>query len=491
MRRTATRPPHTPATAPEASTADLVRAATASTGGGRRFGLGGFSLSEGGSAERWIAPFLGLYLGWAVARIPEVFPAVAVPKLPMVLLLVFMIILATAIPPEAWEKVWQESIPLRFVTALAALSVITAPLGIWFGGSFWFLRNRYVISVVIFLACLIFLRDRRSLRMAVTIFILCVAAIALYTLMNYDPNAPVYDEYGNLLDPSDVSIERQRVVVSLSLDSNDWGAILATSTPLAVWLSAGSFWRRIFWGSIALLLIAGVVPTASRGSLLGLIAAGLVLVSVGATGWRRILMLSLVGGAGFVFSMVATQGQLGRFFDFGTDDYNVAGNEGRLYFWRQGMVWMLKRPWGYGIDNFPTYFGWLNGPDRAAHSMWVQYGMELGVLGLVSAVGLSWFLFRRMRRWRKEALARRRAAGDTMDREALLLGHVMAMLAGTLVTGSFLSNAYYPLTYMAFGIAAAALLGSPLREAVEVSHLPAPAPPPRPVRGAPPTLRRR
>jgi hypothetical protein len=36
------------------------------------------------------------------------------------------------------------------------------------------------------------------------------------------------------------------------------------------------------------------------------------------------------------------------------------------------------------------------------------------------------------------------------------------MLAGALVTGSFLSNAYYPLTYMALGIAAAGLLGSPL-----------------------------
>ena len=38
---------------------------------------------------------------------------------------------------------------------------------------------------------------------------------------------------------------------------------------------------------------------------------------------------------------------------------------------------------------------------------------------------------------------------------------MMAMMAGTLVTGSFLSNAYYPLMYMMLGIAAASLLGSP------------------------------
>ncbi|HET9065633.1 MAG TPA: O-antigen ligase family protein [Gemmatimonadales bacterium] len=485
-----------PAAPAAMGTAELVREAAAAPGKGRSRGSNAFSLSEGGAAERWIAPFLGLYLGWAVARIPEVFPAVAIPKLPMVLLIVFMVILAVAIPPDAWERVWHESHPLKLVATLAVLSVITAPLGIWFGGSFWFLRNRYVIAVVIFLACLIFLRDRKALRTAVVIFILCVAAIAIYTLMHYDPTADIYDQYGNLVDPSLVSIEQRRVQVSLSLDSNDWGAILATSTPLAVWLSAGSIWRRLFWGAIALLLIAGVVPTSSRGSLLGLIAAGLVLVSVGATGWRRMLMLLLVAGSGLVFSAIATQGELGRFFDFGTDDYNVSGNEGRFYFWRQGMVWMIKRPWGYGIDNFPTYFGWLNGPDRAAHSMWVQYGVELGVLGLVTIITLCWFLFRRLRQWRKAALARRRLAGDVMDKEAILFGHVMAMLTGTLVTGSFLSNAYYPLTYMSLGIAAAALLGSPLRDLLaneQEAGLSAPtSSPSAPVlRGSRPPARRR
>jgi hypothetical protein len=33
-----------------------------------------------------------------------------------------------------------------------------------------------------------------------------------------------------------------------------------------------------------------------------------------------------------------------------------------------------------------------------------------------------------------------------------------------LVTGSFLSNAYYPLMYMALGMAAATMLGSPLND---------------------------
>jgi O-antigen ligase len=179
-------------------------------------------------------------------------------------------------------------------------------------------------------------------------------------------------------------------------------------------------------------------------------------------------MLGIILAGGAVFSLIATDGQIGRFLDFGTDDYNVAGNEGRLYFWRQGMVWMIKRPWGYGIRNFGTYFGWLNGPDRAAHSMWVQYGMELGVAGLAAIVILCRFLIKRIRANRLQALAMSHTAGKLAMSEATLAGHVLAMLAATLVTGSFLSNAYYPLTYMALGLAAATTLGYPLRPTAAV-----------------------
>jgi len=452
--------------AADQNVADLIKAVTQETSARRR--LSGFSLTSATGTEKFIAPFLGLYLGWAVVRVPEVFTFLAIPKLPMILLLVFMVLLAVAVPPDGWKRIWDASLPLKCVVFLFGLALLTAPLGIWMTGSIYFIRDRYIIAVVVFLACLVFLRDRDAFRGAVRVYVLCAVAVAIYSLLTYDPNpSGLLDRWGNPVDASQVSIDRLRVRVGISLDSNDWGAVLATTIPLAMWLSFGSFWRRVFWGAAALTLAAALVPTASRGSLLGVIAGALVLVTVGATGWRRLLLLAVVAGGGFVFSLVATEGQLGRFFDFGTDDYNIAGNEGRLYFWRQGLVWMIKRPWGYGIRNFGTYFGWLNGPDRAAHSMWVQYGMELGVAGLTAIVLACWYLVTRNKWLRQVALTYRRAPGDAADREAVLAGHILAMLAGTLVTGSFLSNAYYPLTYMSLGLAAAVLLGSPVREQLE------------------------
>ena len=69
-----------------------------------------------------------------------------------------------------------------------------------------------------------------------------------------------------------------RVQVAGSLDPNDFGAILVTLIPIALWLGNRGGFRRVFWYSVAMLLFAGIIPTASRGSLLGICAVALVLI---------------------------------------------------------------------------------------------------------------------------------------------------------------------------------------------------------------------
>jgi hypothetical protein len=441
----------------------------------KRSRAGLFSLLTGSPVETILAPLVGLYLGFAVVRLPEVFQAIAIPHLPMILMLIFIAILGFAIPAGAWALVWERAKALRIVAGLVVVAIVTAPLGIWPSESLQFLREHYAVSVILFVTCLVLLRDRRNFRTAVTIYVLCSATVCVNVLHTYDPDV-VLDEDGNQIDPDILAARpelRRLASVGVSLDSNDFGAILATTFPLALWLSVGSFRRRVFWTGIAGLMVAAVVPTQSRGSELGFVAVAAVIVTVGARGWRRWMSTALIVGCVGLFVMMASGiGAGGRFSDFGAEDYNIAGNEGRMFFWRQGFVWMLKRPWGYGIANFPTYFGMLNGPERAAHSSWVQYGMELGIAGLALFVTLCVGLVKGLRQLRKLAAALRERHPAAKDEE-ILAGHMLAMLAGVLVTGSFLSNAYYPLMYMALGMAGATLLGSPLTE-----HLPAPHPAP-------------
>jgi hypothetical protein len=419
--------------------------------------------------ERLIAPILGLYLGYAVVRLPEIFPALAVPHLPMILMLIFIALLVAIVPADGWTLLWRRSRPLKIVIALLGVVVVTAPLGIWPSESLQFLKDHYATDVLIFVCCLVFLRDRRNLRRAVALYVLATAVVSFHVVRTYDPNAIILNEDGDPIDPEIVAERpelRRLQSVGASLDSNDFGAVLATTFPLALWLSVGSLGRRVFWTGIAGLMVLAVVPTQSRGSELGFVAAAAVIVAMGARGWRRWFSAALILACVGVFVAMATGiGASGRFADFGAEDYNIAGNEGRFFFWRQGMVWMLKRPWGYGISNYSTYFGILNGQERAAHSSWVQYGMELGVAGLVLFIALCWLLVKGLRSLRKRAasLSEQHPAARS---EETLAGHMVAMLAGVLVTGTFLSNAYYPLMYMALGFAAATLIGTPLPDDV-------------------------
>jgi len=428
---------------------------------------GGFSLLVGSPVEAIFAPLVGLYLGYAVVRLPEVFQEVAIPHLPMILMLTFLAILGFAIPASAWKVIWHRAKSLRIVSGLLGLAIITAPIGIWPSESLQFVREHYIVSVGIFITCLAMLRDRRNLRTAVSVYVLCTSAVCVDVLHTYDPNGVFYNDEGDPISPEvlEVRPELKRLrSVGVSLDPNDFGAILATTFPLALWLSVGSFRRRVFWTGIAGLMVAAVVPTQSRGSELGFIAVAVVIVTLGSRGWRRWMSAALVVGCVGLFLMMASGiGAGGRFADFGASDYNVAGNEGRMFFWRQGIVWMLKRPWGYGIINYSTYFGMLNGAERAAHSSWVQYGVELGVAGLALFIMLCAGLVKGLRRLLKKATALRGQHPAAME-EGILAGHMLAVLAGVLVTGSFLSNAYYPMMYMALGMAGATLLGSPLAD---------------------------
>lgn len=452
--------------ASEPKAGDIVGAVKAATAtANQRVKSSGFSLTRAGTGEFVMAALLGLYLGFAVVRLQEVFQPLAVPRLPLILMLLFLASLLFVVPSQAWSLIWGQSRALRLCAFLVGISIATAPIGIWPSESFLFLKERFSVAIAVFLCCLIFLRDRRTLRLALAVYVLCVGAVSFNVIHTYDPNAPVFNEDGDLLSPEVLAARpelRRLKVVGIGLDPNDFGAILATTFPLALWLSVGNLRRRVFWTGVAGLYIAALVPTQSRGSMLGVLAAATVLIGAGARGWRRWLtILLVVGGVGIFVLMASGIGGSGRFGDFSGNDYNISGNEGRWYFWRQGFVWMIKRPWGYGIDNYPTYFGELNGPERAAHSTWVQYGMELGIAGITLFVLLCRTVIGGLRRLRKAAALQRDSHPAARDEE-ILSGHMLAMLAGLLVTGTFLSNAYYALTYMGLGLSAAVLLGTPL-----------------------------
>ena len=443
--------------APLSPTAQVKAAIVAAASGPRSSRTTGFLFDTISKKEAAVAPLLGIYLGLAVARLHERFPVLQVPYLLWGMMAIMLATVVASIPAGGLKETWNRSPQLRYVGVLAILAVVTVPLGVWMTGSFDYLVNRFTVTLAVYVACLLLLRDRKALRRIVALYVVITTVVAGTNVVAYYNNDVTStmmseDQRAEYLLTGEANAELMRQSFG-SLDPNDIAAVMATTVPLALWLAIGNLRRRLLWTASALIMVIAVIPTASRGGLLGLAVGAIVLVLVGAKGWKRVFLVGTLAAGAFAFITLAGS-QMDRMGDFGGGDYNYTASEGRIAIWKRGIVWTLKRPWGYGLDNFPIYFGWLNGPDRAAHNSLIQYSVELGVLGITAYLMICYTLVKSLLRIRRNALS------GASQELGTLCGHVLATLAACWTTGFFLSNAYYPLTYMALGIGSAVVLSA-------------------------------
>ncbi|MEZ4456887.1 MAG: O-antigen ligase family protein [Gemmatimonadales bacterium] len=409
-----------------------------------------FSLTQN-PAMRWLGLPFGLFLCYSIARVPEQYPVFDIPRLPLILAAIMLPFVVFGTPFEAWKTFWDRAPVFRAMLGLLALALLTMPIGIWMGGSFWFFKSKFLVQWCAFLIAMILFRDRQILRQSLAVLILVVAAEA-YSAIQGKTTAMAAEAEG-----------LTRVSIGHSIDPNDFATILVTLIPLALWLGNRGGWRRFWWTAVALLMFSAIIPTASRGGLLGICAVALVMILQGTSGSRRLVMAGLVGGGALLFSLLVSDAQLARFTGITGDTYNQSNGEGRIAIWKRGVYWTVKRPTGYGLGNFPVYFSWLNGPERSSHNSLVQIAVELGVAGLALFLFIFWSAIKRGKAMRRVALLPRNRGDPSTREEATLAGYILAALAGMFVTGFFLANAYDGLTMVMFGVVAGTQLIAPDR----------------------------
>lgn len=188
-----------------------------------------------------------------------------------------------------------------------------------------------------------------------------------------------------------------------------------TSLILPITLLLGQMERKSTlsgWIGFSAMVLA-MLLTGSRGAMVGLVAAMLVIFYYNRS--RQRVLLRLV--AGFTLLAVASTAMvwllvpdplafLNR-FKFGT--WIETGGSGRLHVWQVGWRAFLDRPLlGYGYENFPYAYEAYRGefpqtiyyftrPLRAAHSVYIATIIELGPLGfltLLIAIFQHWKILR-------------------------------------------------------------------------------------------------
>lgn len=327
-----------------------------------------------------------------------------------------------------------------------AVMLATVPFSIWPGGSLDEITNSYVKIVVVFVLMMNVLTTTKRLERLMWLIVVCTGVIAALSVWNYIRGYNLV-EGGRLAGP----------VGGIFGNPNDLAMNMTSFLPAAMVVAMSGrqpAGKRLVAALIAMLMLATIVFTKSRGGALGVLAALVAIAILGR--WMR----RGVGTITIVAVLVATPflpdafwARMVSIVDEESDKQFTGSREARRTVMQEGIDAFLEHPLtGVGVGQFKNY----NPPERKerwleAHNVLIQVAAETGVVGLaafsflvLAAAVAAITTGRRVRL----ALALRRKAGrhEEGDDTATALGeHMLGMSAGLIgwfVCAMFASVAY-------------------------------------------------
>jgi O-antigen ligase len=324
--------------------------------------------------------------------------------------------------------------------ALTCLMVIEIPFSIYPRGSFMAVFKDYSMVVLFFYMFFIMVN---SVEKVLTLLLVGCLSTGLYSVFALISGGPLGQrlQFGGVFDPNDLSF--------FTLSFLPFNLLFVRR--------GVSFWKKIACTVSFVASVIVILQSGSRGGLLGLLAAFLVLfvtrthtVRFSTKGLLMVLCAILVM---FNFSKI----DISRYKSITNiqGDYNVYDETGRIAIWKIGMKAMLASPLtGVG----PGCFNEAVGRDRkqrglvsqrwqAPHNMLVQIGTETGVIGLFLFLLMSLNVFRSFGRAKKKSASEDIIRVGEMGRIGFL---------GHFISAMFLSHAYS--FYWAFYIVLSAVV---------------------------------
>ncbi len=308
----------------------------------------------------------------------------------MTLSLIAALLLFPRVPKSRIRQVWRDA-RFQSVFRYFAWAMLVVPFAVWRGGALDTITGTFIPVFVLFTAILLISPREEHLDFLQKAFVLSSALhIGLLKVMGGG----------------------WRLSGMGSLDPNDLASLAAISTPLAIGLAqrARSPRDRLVFTIAALVLIAGVIWTSSRGGTLALIAGLMVFIALLPSQRRGTILLLLVVALP-VFWFTASERYRRRIINISNyeEDYNTTDFWGRKQIWARARIYIARNPVaGVGVRGFETYDGMYmkeigkTGKWSAPHNAYVQATTELGIPGgilfvvvLVGAGRAAWQLARK------------------------------------------------------------------------------------------------
>jgi O-antigen ligase len=193
-----------------------------------------------------------------------------------------------------------------------------------------------------------------------------------------------------------------------------------------------------------------IIGTNTRGGQLALATQVVALILTTKHRIKTLVVIAIIGMASF---QLLPAEQKARFGTSGEDLTSIQ----RLLYWKHGWQMIKDHPWlGIGYFNFPEYYTKHHYSDiilpmliqrgraELPHNIFIQVGTDTGFVGLAVFVGLMINSALSMRRLRRGATL----VGDTFT--ANMANGLNLALLGYVVSGQFVTVAYYPYLWIHF-----------------------------------------
>ena len=286
--------------------------------------------------------------------------------------------------------------------ALVAWSVLTIPLSYWPGGSVAELTDHFLKAVAFFWLLGTVVTTRGRLRLFMWLLVLSAIPLGITAVQNY--------QSGVFLRTPDASMHRIAGYSGgsgLTENPNDLALMLNLLIPLglALVLTAGSLMLRAAAACAVLIGAVAVILTFSRAGFLSL--AAIAILALFALIRRQPLVALAVAVALFVtVPLVLPEGYLQRVATVTDIEADRTGSaQGRWRDLKVATTIVAKNPvTGVGLGQNVLALNKERGETwRVVHNVYLQYGVDLGLPGLVLFLWLFFAVFRNAGRVKRAA----------------------------------------------------------------------------------------
>jgi O-antigen ligase len=269
---------------------------------------------------------------------------------------------------------------------LGVAIIATAPFSVWPGGAIDVFTDNYIKIVIVFVLMMNTLTTTERLEQLTWLILFCTGVIAALGVVNYASGVNLV-EGGRLAGP----------VGGIFGNPNDLAMNMVTFLPPTIVVAMSkrhSPLKRAAASGIALLMLATIVFTKSRGGLLGLGAAVVALAVLGRwvrRGFGTTLIITIL--VAMPLAPASFWSRMTSILDEQQDKQEFTGSrEARRQVMSYGISTFFEYPiTGVGAGQFKNY----NPSDREAkfletHNVLIQVAAETGVVGLLAFAFLIW-----------------------------------------------------------------------------------------------------